>query len=411
MVDDLVCFSKCGLQSVLMNAFINAKTNFKKLQFGVSKCHKMHIGKDKVSCPDLKLDYWDVTNTEEIETGQNKVDDEYAGEHTLETIENEKYLGDLISHDGKNTKNIQARRAKGTGIVDQILTRLESTVFGPYFFEVAITLRNSLLINGILTNAEAWYGLKTEEVEQLEKIDEMLLRKILEVGKGCPKEMLYLEMGIFPLRFTVMTRRLLFLHYILTEDKKSLIYRFLQAQVKNPSKNDWYLTIKEDLEFLEIFLDFDDIKSLPEQSFKKFVNEQVEEKAFQYLEQLKAKHSKVDHIKHNGFNMQEYFLPENVYSIQMTKFIFQAKTRMIDVKCNFKNKFKKEDRKCPFGCDLEDSQEHLLLCPNLQEREICEEIIEYDDLFSPIIKKQLTVAMQLEKRLLRRKKKEQEISQ
>ena len=123
--------------------------------------------------------------------------------------------------------------------------------------------------------------------------------------------MLYLEMGIFPLRFTVMTRRLLFLHYILTEDKKSLIYRFLQAQVKNPSKNDWYLTIKEDLEFLEIFLDFDDIKSLPEQSFKKFVNEQVEEKAFQYLEQLKAKHSKVDHIKHNGFNMQEYFLPEN----------------------------------------------------------------------------------------------------
>ena len=155
MVDDLVCFSKCGLQSVLMNAFINAKTNFKKLQFGVSKCHKMHIGKDKVSCPDLKLDYWDVTNTEEIETGQNKVDDEYAGEHTLETIENEKYLGDLISHDGKNTKNIQARREKGTGIVDKILTRLESTVYGLYLFEVAITLRNSLFINRILTNAEA----------------------------------------------------------------------------------------------------------------------------------------------------------------------------------------------------------------------------------------------------------------
>ena len=113
----------------------------------------MHIGKDKVSCPDLKLDCWDVTNSEEIETGQNKVDDEYAGEHTLETIENEKYLGDLISHDGKNTKNVQARRAKGTGIVDKILTRLESTVYGPYLFEVAITLRNSLFINGILTNA------------------------------------------------------------------------------------------------------------------------------------------------------------------------------------------------------------------------------------------------------------------
>ena len=69
-----------------MNAFINANTHFKKLQFEVSKCHKMHIGNDKVSCPDLKLDCWNVTNNEEIETSHNQVDDEYAGEHTLETI-------------------------------------------------------------------------------------------------------------------------------------------------------------------------------------------------------------------------------------------------------------------------------------------------------------------------------------
>ena len=56
------------------------------------------------------------------------------------------------------------------------MTRLESTVYGPYFF--AITLRNSLFINGILTNAEAWYCLKTKEVEQLLQIDEMLIQKI-----------------------------------------------------------------------------------------------------------------------------------------------------------------------------------------------------------------------------------------
>ena len=41
MIDDLLCVSKCGIKSVLMNAFINAKTNMKKLQFGESKCHKI----------------------------------------------------------------------------------------------------------------------------------------------------------------------------------------------------------------------------------------------------------------------------------------------------------------------------------------------------------------------------------
>ena len=43
-----------------MNAFINAKTNQKKIRFGVSKCHKMHIGAKKSNCPDLKVDDWEV---------------------------------------------------------------------------------------------------------------------------------------------------------------------------------------------------------------------------------------------------------------------------------------------------------------------------------------------------------------
>ena len=34
MVDDLACISTCGLETVQMNGFINAKTNIKKLQFG-----------------------------------------------------------------------------------------------------------------------------------------------------------------------------------------------------------------------------------------------------------------------------------------------------------------------------------------------------------------------------------------
>ena len=46
MVDDMLLISNCGLNSVLVNGFINSKTNFKKLQYGVDKCHKMHVGSD-----------------------------------------------------------------------------------------------------------------------------------------------------------------------------------------------------------------------------------------------------------------------------------------------------------------------------------------------------------------------------
>ena len=34
MVDDLVCVSECGPEAVMMNSYVNAQTNLKKLQFG-----------------------------------------------------------------------------------------------------------------------------------------------------------------------------------------------------------------------------------------------------------------------------------------------------------------------------------------------------------------------------------------
>ena len=61
----------------------------------------------------------------------------------------EKYLGDLISSDGSNKKNIQARKEKGIGIVSQIMGILEGTIYGPYYFEVGLILRSSLLVNSI----------------------------------------------------------------------------------------------------------------------------------------------------------------------------------------------------------------------------------------------------------------------
>ena len=93
MVDDLVCISTCGINSVKMNSFINSKSNLKKLQFGLSKCHVMHVGIQKSYCPELKLDEWDIKSVEDIETGQKMQVDEFLGASRLEMTDSEKYLG------------------------------------------------------------------------------------------------------------------------------------------------------------------------------------------------------------------------------------------------------------------------------------------------------------------------------
>ena len=197
--------------------------------------------------------------------------------HTLEKLDEDKYLGDIISVDGKNSKNIQARRGKAVGIVNQINSILQDICFGPYQFEVALTLRNSLFLNSVLVNCEAWYGLTEDETADLEREDEKLLRRILESPSKSPKCMLYLETGCRPIRYLIMMRQLMFLHYILNEDDNSLIRRFLNTQVKNPGKNDWIITVKKTLETLDIHLDFDQIKQATRQQFKTFVDGKIDE--------------------------------------------------------------------------------------------------------------------------------------
>ena len=47
-------------------------------------------------------------------------------------------------------------------------------------------------------------------------------------------------------------KRVMSLHYILNQDQDSLIRRVFEAQVRNPSRNDWNETVKKDLEELKI---------------------------------------------------------------------------------------------------------------------------------------------------------------
>ena len=124
------------------------------------------------------------------ETGFSNLE-EYLGEaHKMESVNSDKYLGDLISADGSNLKNILARKQREFGSVDDIMSILNDFSFGPFHFQAAIMFRNSMLINSILTNSEAWYNLSDSDYNHLENVDKSLLRKILETGACTPKVML-----------------------------------------------------------------------------------------------------------------------------------------------------------------------------------------------------------------------------
>ena len=181
MMDDLCSISTCGVETIKSNSYINYKISSKKLQCGANKCKRMHIGSTRkpTICCDLIIDGWREKNVTCVETGVTHLEDAYEGDMLLETSLGERYLGDIISQDGKNDKNITQRRNRGLGIVNDIHALLVEIMAGRENFELATLLRNSCLVSSLVFNCEAWYGLTLKHVKVLEKVDENLMRKVL----------------------------------------------------------------------------------------------------------------------------------------------------------------------------------------------------------------------------------------
>ena len=123
------------------------------------------------------------------------------------------------------------------------MTYLEGIPFGKIYFQIAVILRNSLLVSSMLFNSEAWYNVTNAELELLETVDLLLLRRILKAPASTPKEMLYLERGCMPFRKMIRQRRLSYLFYILHENPESIIYKVFETQMKYKTSKDWATTI------------------------------------------------------------------------------------------------------------------------------------------------------------------------
>ena len=195
MVDDLLCIKKCNEKSTNINAAVNAFIESKKLTLSSSKCHRIHFekrSKKTKECPELKVH-----------------------DDNMETSIKSKYLGDIIDNSGTIRAYIDDKRAKGFAIINEILAILEEIPLGSYRMEIGLSLRQAMLLNGILYNSEAWHNLKEKEIRRLEEVDEYLLRFLVHGHAKTPLEFLYLETGAIPIRFVIGSRRICFLQTIL----------------------------------------------------------------------------------------------------------------------------------------------------------------------------------------------------
>ena len=215
----------------------------------------------------------------------------------------------------------------------------------------------------------------------------------MKAPKSTPKEVIFLELGLLPLREVIKQRRMNFLYYLIHQKSDSMIKRIFEKQSRNRTPKDWITTVLKDIEELELNVTFEEIKQMSKQGWKNMVKASIKDKTFQTLEAVKQNHSKVRKLKHEKLELQSYFKPnKQVCSKEDIEMIFKLRSNMTNVKMN--SKYLHETYECTMCSIEEESSEHIYLCNEIWniKGKNKENIPNYESILNGSMKQKIEIA-------------------
>ena len=117
----------------------------------------------------------------------------------------------------------------------------------------------------MLTNSESWINITKQDIDELEKPDIHLFRKALE--SSASKVFMMLELGVIPVRFVLMKKRLQFLHYILSEPMDTMLRQVFEALKEDTRNGDVVSLTNRDKIELEIYITDEDQYAITARAF------------------------------------------------------------------------------------------------------------------------------------------------
>ena len=355
MVDDIAAITTCSsTESLDMNIKTDCFIQRKKLegQTGDGKCQWIHVGKKQCRSK-YQINGKNITQA-----------DKY------------KYLGDYAANGLDTLYKKRCEKAQGYSVTCQAMSTEMS--LGYHQYSIAKLLHMSIFINGSLVNMETWPKCNSKRVEEFEKVEQTYLRKILDAHSKTPIESLYLELGIIPLRFQLMKRRILYFKNILERETTELTKQIILAQKEDICKGDFYEQVAENLK--ELSISIQEVENNSTLKLKEIVNKKAQSAAFNFLIHKAKHHTKVNEsIYKNCEGMRHYNDPR--FSPILTNLLFKFRTRTYLVKNNFRNNYANTNTMCPLCDKYEDTQQHVLQCQKVLEitgKHKCK----YEDIYS-----------------------------
>ena len=265
-VDDVTTFADGKDDQKKMLEKIHEFGKKHKLVWGKDKCQIMPIGKHKEKEMEWKL-----------------------GEMNVKETKKYKYLGDVLTNDGKNKENLTARKQKLQATTVSIHTIASSEVLNRVETAVLLELHEKISITSLLNNSESW-NLNKGEQDEIETIEIQALKDLFDLPLHTPNAAIVFTFGTLFTKQRIHKKQLLYLHKILSQKDEHWTQKTLR--LLEELNIGWGKHIKDLLKDYNLPIEFNTVKNTHPREWRNKVVTAIEKKNQERL--YEECHKKID---------------------------------------------------------------------------------------------------------------------
>ena len=298
-----------------------------------------------------------------IKTSKKKLKDNTykLGDMKLKTTDKYKYLGYIQNTKNNNEDHMKAVKGRTEAAYQQMMALAGNSSFENIEMEAIWTVLKACIMPTITYSGEAWEPSKKNYQNANKLMDNVLKRIIKTPIKGTPREALYIETGLLDPEAIIIKNRINMENRIRNGTNKTMKSILEIETPRSWAQENKKLKSKLGIMEEEISETHQESKSAVKEKikedFKKRINEEMQGKSKMeyYLEGKK---------QWEPLKPSEYTKKLNRNQVSL---IFKARTRMLNLKANFKNRH--QEHKCRLCKEAEETQSHFLEeCQKLNEK-------------------------------------------
>ena len=205
-----------------------------------------------------------------------------VGNMEIEETKKYKYLGDIITNDGRHKENLTSRKIKMQATTTHIHTIASSETLNKIETAVLLELHEKISITSLLSNSESWNLNKGEE-DFVEKIEIQAIKDLFDLPLHTPTAAIIFTFGLLYTKQRIDKKQLIYLHKVLNKQDDQWTKRTLK--ILNEVDIGWGKHIKSTLTSYDLPTDFPTIKNTHPTIWKNTVQVAIEKKNLSRLHQ------------------------------------------------------------------------------------------------------------------------------